>query len=253
MKTYIYSLDCPITGTPKYIGKTINPKQRLAQHVRSNENTKKYAWIKSLKNKGLKPIMTILESFENDFDFWENWYIDYYRFLGMQLKNHKIGGIGGRLSKETKDKISAKLKGKKKSEEHRLKTIKNLVFGTPWNKGTKLSKENRDKAVKSLEKFRENNINPNLGKKRTEETKQKIKDTFKEKYGWIKKEKKFNSFNDYINSKIRTVISFDENGNKVDILTLKECKEKGYLTSNIINSINGKRKKANGFYWEYYK
>lgn len=154
MKTYIYSLDCPITGVPKYIGKTINPQQRLAQHIRSHENTKKYTWIKSLKNLKLKPIMTILESFENDYDFWENWYIDYYKFLGIELKNHKGGGVGGRLSKETRDKISAKLKGKKKSEEHKQKTIKNLVFGTPWNKGIKLSKEHRDKTVKFLEDYR---------------------------------------------------------------------------------------------------
>lgn len=156
MKTYIYSLDCPITGIPKYVGKTINPTQRLAQHIRSNEHTKKYAWIKSLKNIGLKPNMTILESFENDFNFWENWYIEYYKFLGLELKNHKSGGAGGRLSKETRDKISAKLKGKKKSEEHKQKTIKNLVFGNPWNKGTILSKENRDKAVKALEDYRNN-------------------------------------------------------------------------------------------------
>jgi hypothetical protein len=156
MKTYIYSLDCPITGLPKYIGKTINPKQRLAQHIRSNENTKKYAWIKGLKNLGLKPNLSILESFESDYDFWENWYIEYYKFLGIELKNHKGGGVGGRLSKETKNKISAKLKGKKKTEEHRVKCIKNLVYGIPWNKGITLSKENRDKAVKALEGYRNN-------------------------------------------------------------------------------------------------
>ena len=253
METYIYSLDCPITNTPKYIGKTINPKQRLAQHIRSNEKTKKYAWIKSLKNIGLKPIMTIIESHKNDFNFWENWYIEYYKFLGLELKNHKGGGVGGRLSKETKDKISFKLKGKKKSEEHRLKAIKNLNTGIPWNKGKKLSKENRDKAVKSLDDFRKNNVNPNFGKQRTKETKQKIKDTFKKKYGWEKKEKKFNSFSEYNNSRERIVICFNDDDNKVDILTLKECKEKGYITSNIINCINGKRKKANGFYWKYYK
>lgn len=155
MITYIYSLDCPITNEPKYIGKTINPKQRLAQHIRSNENTKKYAWIKGLKNKGYKPIMTVIESFENDFDFWENWYIDYYKFLGIELKNHKGGGIGGRLSKETRDKISNANKGKAKSKEHRLKCIKNLNTGNPWNKGKTLSKENRDKAVSALEKYRE--------------------------------------------------------------------------------------------------
>jgi predicted GIY-YIG superfamily endonuclease len=41
MKTYIYTLDCPITKTIKYVGKTINPKQRISQHIRCKENTKK--------------------------------------------------------------------------------------------------------------------------------------------------------------------------------------------------------------------
>lgn len=141
---------------PKYIGRTINPEQRLAQHIRTKEGSKKYAWIKSLRNESLKPIMTVIESVSADWEFWEDWYIDYYRFLGFELKNHKGGGIGGSLSQETKDKISAKLKGKKKSEAHRLKSIKNLNQGEPWNKGIKLNESQRIAAVKSLEAYRAN-------------------------------------------------------------------------------------------------
>jgi hypothetical protein len=245
MKTYIYTLDCPNSGTPKYVGKTINPKQRLEQHIRSNENTKKYAWIKSLKNDGLKPKMTIVDSYENDCDFWEDWYIEYYKFLGFNLKNHKGGGIGGRLSSETKAKISAKLKGKKKSEEHRLKSIKNLNVGVPWNKGKKLNDKQKEKAVLALEQFRENNPGYWKGKKRSPETVEKLKRIFRERYPKKEKIKKI-----YNHIKVK---AFDENKNFVFEIKLKDCPSLGYQKSNIINCINGKRKKANGYTWEYSK
>lgn len=251
MKTYIYTLDCPISGTIKYVGKTINTKQRLGQHIRCKENTKKYAWIKGLKNIGLKPIMTVVDSYDSNIDFWENWYIEYYKFIGFDLKNHKGGGVGGRLSKETKEKISFKLKGKKKSEEHRLKAIKNLNTGTPWNKGKKLNESNKAKAIKSINEYRLNNEPYWKNKKRTEETKEKIKKTFKDKYGWVKKQTPHDSMEEYNNFRCKIVVGINEN-NKV-IINLKDSVNYGFNSSNIINCINGKRKTAYGYSWEYFK
>lgn len=179
MKTYIYSLDCPETKTPKYIGKTINIEQRLAQHIRSNENTKKFAWIKSLKKRGLKPTITIIDVLDSDWDFWEDWYIDYYRFLGFDLKNHKGGGVGGRLSQETKNKISVRLKGKKKSKDHAEKAIINLIPGN--NKGKPISVDQREKLFNGLRKYTELNGYPNT--KITKETAICIKNDLKKKIG----------------------------------------------------------------------
>lgn len=248
---YIYSLDCPITGSPKYVGKTINPKQRLAQHIRSNEKTKKHAWIKSLKNKNLKPIMTIIESFNYDYDFWESWYIDYYRFLGLNLKNHKGGGDGGKLSNEVKNKISLKLKGKKKSEEHRLKCIKNLNTGTPWNKGIKLPNNIKEKAIKALNDYRANNKHYYKGKKRSKETIDKIKRTFKEKYGYERVARVHGSMSDYNKIRCRRVIGFNDDCNKIIEFDLKDSLINGYQHNNIINCINGRRKRHKGLYWKY--
>jgi hypothetical protein len=156
MKTYIYTLDCPETKQIKYVGKTINPEQRIAQHLRSKENTKKYAWIKSLKNNGLKPDITIVDCIESEWEFWEDWYIQYYKFLGFELKNHKGGGIGGRLSYETRKKISNAHKGKKKSPEHKAKCIKNLINRPPSNKGKPMAEKQRKQLFDGLAKYIEN-------------------------------------------------------------------------------------------------
>lgn len=244
MKTYIYSLDCPETKMPKYIGKTINIKQRLAQHIRSNEKTKKYAWIKSLKNKGLKPILTLIDTIEHDWEFWEDWYIQYYKFLGFDLKNHKGGGVGGRLSPETRNKISLKLKGKKKSTEHKAKTIKNLNKGTPWNKGKKLTEEQKKIAIKALEDFRKNNTGYWKGKKRPQETIDKIKKSFAEK----RKDKPKKERNKVVYKKIS---AYDLNNVFIFEIDMKDCKKLGYQKSNIINCIKGKRKIAHGYIWKY--
>ncbi len=59
---YIYSLDCPISGTPKYIGKTHDINYRFKQgHLKDKDRSKKTSWIINLKNKGLIPKVTILD------------------------------------------------------------------------------------------------------------------------------------------------------------------------------------------------
>ena len=52
----IYALICPITGTIKYIGKTVFELLfRLDGHFRDKDPGHKGNWIKSLKAKGLVP------------------------------------------------------------------------------------------------------------------------------------------------------------------------------------------------------
>lgn len=60
----IYSLDCPIDNSVRYIGITSrSPRQRLKEHFFDSKKTNpyKWAWIKSLKRKGLKPAIRVLE------------------------------------------------------------------------------------------------------------------------------------------------------------------------------------------------
>jgi len=65
MKTdiaYIYALLDPRDNSVRYIGKTINPKDRLRQHLYcKKEHNYRSIWINSLIKKNLKPLMKILK------------------------------------------------------------------------------------------------------------------------------------------------------------------------------------------------
>jgi hypothetical protein len=68
---YYYYLKDPETGVIRYIGITLNPKERYHAHVYSShtnveKNTWKANWVKSLLKRGLKPVMEIFETYETD-------------------------------------------------------------------------------------------------------------------------------------------------------------------------------------------
>jgi len=67
MLWYIYALIDPRNGTTRYVGRTINPNQRLKGHVYEGKNDRvlnpeKAAWIRELFTLGLQPEMQILET-----------------------------------------------------------------------------------------------------------------------------------------------------------------------------------------------
>jgi len=152
----IYSLNCPITGEPKYIGKTVSDLSvRMNNHLcQIHTSTKKNNWIKSLKSKGLKPTMETIDSVDiKEINFWEKYYISLYRSWGFDLKNHTMGGDGGAQSIESTKKISDKLKiyftthehhflGKKHTAESRAKMSASRL-GKPNIKLKKVSAEGR--------------------------------------------------------------------------------------------------------------
>lgn len=116
MKTYyIYALVDPRTKEIRYIGKTINPSQRLIKHTTPwyyNDGTHKGNWIKQLIRLGLKPEMTILKTVsESEWQKEEIDTIKKYRET-HNLTNIDSGGSGGMgrtTSEETKDKIRDKI------------------------------------------------------------------------------------------------------------------------------------------------
>jgi hypothetical protein len=95
MKTYIYTLEHPETKEIKYIGKTNNPQRRLRHHL-AKKKSKCYvnSWLDSLKNKGLKPIMTIIDETEEDWQSLEIYWIAQFKAWGFNLCNHTLGGEG---------------------------------------------------------------------------------------------------------------------------------------------------------------
>lgn len=97
MKIYIYGLQDPVTQQIRYVGKTKNPKMRFHNHMnpRHNEHTHKRNWINSLKELHLRPCMLILDEVsEDDWKFWEKYWIQQCIVWGFNLVNHTSGGEG---------------------------------------------------------------------------------------------------------------------------------------------------------------
>lgn len=128
MNVAIYGLFDPRTGHLRYIGKSVNCRERLARHIRearrgSTVHCKR--WIAGILAAGACPEMDVLEVVDdaaaNDAErFW----IAAMRLAGAALTNLTDGGDGQsssyRASAETKRKMSLATKGKKLSPEHRL-------------------------------------------------------------------------------------------------------------------------------------
>lgn len=173
IKAYIYTLTDPRTNLVRYIGKTINLKSRLTDHLREKLNTHKCNWIAKLKAAGLQPQIEAIEEFyqsqEAEWMEAERFYIEYFRQLGMPLTNLESGGIQGKQqnaetrakiraaklnqSPETRAKISATKTGVKRSDESKARISAYAINRTP---------EHKAKIQAAL-----------MGRKRTEESKLK--------------------------------------------------------------------------------
>lgn len=92
-KVYIYGLEDPITKEIRYIGKTNNCKYRYNQHINDNSKSYKSSWIKSLKGK--YPNMIILDEVsEDEWEFWETYWITLFKSWNCKLTNLTNGGLG---------------------------------------------------------------------------------------------------------------------------------------------------------------
>lgn len=57
---YVYTLNDPRTGSPKYVGATTNPRQRFYTLVNAPHNDKLESWIEELESDGLSPSMSLV-------------------------------------------------------------------------------------------------------------------------------------------------------------------------------------------------
>lgn len=97
-KTYIYGLLEEGEDIIKYIGKSNHPKIRFRQHINHSikNKTAKDSWIQSVLKRNKKIYFIILEEII-DYETWperEVFWIDKYK---EQLKNHSLGGKGGKM------------------------------------------------------------------------------------------------------------------------------------------------------------
>lgn len=128
---YIYSLNCPSSGNPRYIGKCVDPVNRLRVHIykaRSNETKSHCAnWIRSLLSKGLKPTINVLKKLPDggDWQTAEAETISEYRRLGHDLTNATSGGDG--FPNLTPDVIAKR--SSTQSEKLRSPEVKAKILG----------------------------------------------------------------------------------------------------------------------------
>ncbi len=117
MKTaIIYSLSDPRDGMIKYVGKTVDAKYRFKSHLWKNKNdrTQKNFWIQYLLKNNLQPQLEIIDEVpEQEWQFWEQYWIAQMKEWGFDLKNGDNGGLGfDRFNEAVKSKISKTLTGR---------------------------------------------------------------------------------------------------------------------------------------------
>lgn len=131
-----------------YIGATHKPLQwRLASHICEAFNPKhtRYAWLKEevLNNHQVKIVELETVPAFNDWGSREKFYIEYFRSLGLKITNVTIGGMGNPIvTEETRKKISLAQKGRKKTKEQIEKLV---ACAAAANRGKKRSPETRQK------------------------------------------------------------------------------------------------------------
>lgn len=170
---FIYALNCPVTGQPRYIGKTTCPKRRFRDHLSRRDNTHRGCWIQSLLLKGKKPVLEILDEVpETEWQQWEAAYIEFFREQGLDLTNLTLGGedppscVGKIQSPEHIEKRVAQRRGKKLTREACDKLRTALT-------GRKLSQEHRER----IRAATTGNKNPFFGKTHSLEVRAKISNT----------------------------------------------------------------------------
>ena len=121
---FIYGLVDPFTFKVRYIGKTINLKQRFERQMNERSNTHRCYWIQSLRKKGKKPTQVILQQL-NEGEDWQaaeiKW-IAIAKKYGWDLVNGTDGGDGVlNVSGEGRARMLATWKGRKHKPETLLK------------------------------------------------------------------------------------------------------------------------------------
>lgn len=248
---FIYGLVDPKTNELRYVGKSVNPLVRLRKHIseRNVHDTYKDRWLRKLYDLNIKPELIIIDEVKhNQWQFWERFYINYFKSIGCSLTNTTIGGDeppstkGRKHTDETRKKMSESKKGKpipwlnkKRTKEHQNNLTKALKGRKSEKKGKTYdelygnrSQELKNKLSKAHCGIQAGNKHPMYNKKHTEETKNKIA-------------KKFN----------KVVIQFDLSGSFIKEWESIKSAQDNLKIKNISNACKGKYKTAGGFIWKY--
>ena len=219
---FIYGLVEKKTNKLRYIGKTTDLKRRFRRHIveRFLHNSYKDRWIRKLIDNGEELEIILIDTVSNlDWQYWERFYISYYKFIGCLLTN---GTDGGDEPPSTK--------GRKHTEESKLKMSKTKKGKPiPWlNSG----KERSEKHKKNLSKSLKGRLSPNKHKKFCDELKKKLSDSSTSK---------------------KKVKQIDLNGNIIKIWDSISLAQKTLQIRHISEVCRNKNnhKTSGGYKWEY--
>lgn len=129
--TNIYILIDPTSNQVRYVGKTNNIAERYKNHKNRcrDVNTHKRNWINKLRKEKLYPLIEVIDVVpQNEWVYWECFWISYYKSLGCNLTNATYGGDGLSHANKTSFKKGS----------------------MPWNKGIPCSKDTREKITNAL-------------------------------------------------------------------------------------------------------
>jgi group I intron endonuclease len=221
-KVFIYGLIEKNNNTLRYIGKTTDIKRRIRRHINERflHDSHKDRWIRKMINDNDELDIIIIDIVDQtEWQYWEKFYISYYKFIGCKLTN---GTNGGDQPPSTK--------GRKHTEESKLK-MSNTKKGKPipWlNDG----KERTEEHKKNLSKSLKGRISPNKNKKFDEERRKKLSES-----STCKRKVKQIDLNDNV---IKIWDSISEAQKTLQIRHISE------VCRNVRN-----QKTAGGFKWEY--
>ena len=102
-KAYIYGLVCPISNRIRYVGKSVNPYERLKTHLndaRNSKLSKKAQWINDLSKSNEKPSIVILaEVYDENSEGAECDFIELFSEYSSDLTNSTKAAFSTHISR----------------------------------------------------------------------------------------------------------------------------------------------------------
>jgi len=120
--TYIYALVDPRDNQIRYVGKTVNPKVRLHQHMKDGTGSRrKEEWLESLRSLSVTPEIVILAEVDS-----ENCFTEEKAWIKKMIADGSdlVNGKTGRGGKGTTKKHGTKRIAAEKHCERRLLSVK---------------------------------------------------------------------------------------------------------------------------------
>lgn len=231
-KYYIYTLEDPETNDIRYVGQTNNLQNRYRQHICLKGGRKIYskAWIKSLSNRGLLPLLKVLdEGTVDNINELEIYWISQFKTWGFKLTNLTSGGEGTkeyRHTPEAKKKIVKALQKRKCSQKSIDALVKYNKSGRSLEHRRKLSEAMKGKPPGNKGK------SPSIETRRLQSIAKKGKPNFKKRAPILQ----YNLDNAFIK----------------EWRSATEAAEELHLTrANIVACLNGRRNRCGNFLWKY--